>query len=75
MRWSPPPVGHIKLNWDAAIDRRNKLMRIGLIAWDHASRVRVFACSFHPYISDPPTAESFAARHRASLSLREMHKR
>jgi hypothetical protein len=60
--WFPPPPGTIKLNWDVSIDKNRKLMGVGLIARDHLGAVK--ACGFmaQAYISDPMTAEAYAAR-------------
>lgn len=49
------------------VDRRNKVMEVGLIARDHIGNVRASMWSFHPYISDPSTAEAFVARQGVAL--------
>lgn len=35
LQWSGPPVGVIKVNWDAAIDSSNKKISVRAIVRDH----------------------------------------
>ncbi len=35
-RWSPPPSGFLKINWDAAIDPVLQKTRIGIVIRDEA---------------------------------------
>jgi len=66
-KWSKPPLGRIKLNWNASVDRKNKLMGVGLIARDHTGQVRAPLCTHKPYVIDPTTAEALAARQGVEL--------
>lgn len=65
--WQRPPVGWIKLNWDAAMDHQNGLMGVGLVARDSRGQVQVSLCHFMPYLTDPTVAEAFAARRDVEL--------
>jgi ribonuclease HI len=65
--WQRPPVGWIKLNWDAATDHQNGLMGVGLVARDSRGQVQVSLCHFMPYLTDPTVAEAFAARRGVEL--------
>jgi hypothetical protein len=66
--WSPPPCNGFKINWDAAVDRRKKLIGIGLVARDHLGGVRGVMCSTVAYISDSTLAEALAARKGVELA-------
>jgi hypothetical protein len=61
-RWSKPPVGFVKLNWDAAVDRSKKMVGLGIIAHDSSGIVVVSMCSFHLYVSDSFVAKAMGAR-------------
>ena len=37
--WQPPPRGTMKLNWDEAIDKNNKLMGVGVVVRDSTGGV------------------------------------
>ncbi|XP_040993835.1 uncharacterized protein LOC121240415 [Juglans microcarpa x Juglans regia] len=37
--WSPPPLHTYKINWDAAIDKRNCKVEIEIIVRDHSGQV------------------------------------
>jgi hypothetical protein len=66
--WSPPPCNGFKINWDAAVDRRKKLIGIGLVARDHLGGVRGVMCSTVAYISYSTLAEALAARKGVELA-------
>jgi ribonuclease HI len=60
-RWLRPAANSIKLNWDAALDNRKKIMGMGIIARDHSGEVKATMCDVIPYIRDPSVAEALAA--------------
>jgi hypothetical protein len=66
-RWEKPPEGTLKLNWDAAVDRINRKIGMGVVARDHEGRVIAMTCGPHLHISDPPMAEAMAAREAVQL--------
>jgi hypothetical protein len=53
VRWLRPATNSIKLNWDAALDNRKKIMGMGIIARDHSGEVKAAMCDVIPYIRDP----------------------
>jgi hypothetical protein len=55
------------MNWDAALNRRNKLMGVGLIAWDHSGTVRASMCIVVPYVFDPMIIEAIGAQKRVEF--------
>ncbi|XP_059441827.1 uncharacterized protein LOC132174149 [Corylus avellana] len=57
VKWQPPPANMVKMNWDAAVNVKEKRVGLGLIARDSTR--------------DPITAESMAALH-AVLFSKEM---
>jgi hypothetical protein len=59
--WVPPLYGVIKINWDAAICKREEKMGMGFIARDYSGRVLVSFCASKPYILDPGIAEVVSA--------------
>jgi hypothetical protein len=47
-----PPTGIIKLNWDAALDRKNNKMRVGPIVRDSSREVLIALSTIVPFIYD-----------------------
>jgi hypothetical protein len=68
-QWSKPPQGVYKLNWDAAVDRKQRLIGVGIVARDCKGKVLAARCSFHRYISNPAVAEAFGAKICAEFGL------
>jgi len=59
--WSPPPNGFIKLNWDAAINKKKGWIGLGIIARDYLGNC-LGVCSLTKILQmDAKTAESLAA--------------
>jgi hypothetical protein len=67
IKWSPPPPGVVKINWDAFVDKSGKLMGMGILARDHRGKVLGAMCLVQRYISDAATAEALGARRGAEL--------
>lgn len=61
-QWTKPPQGVYKLNWDAAVDRKHKMIGVGIVTRDSNGKVLAARCSFHRYISNPSVAEAFGAK-------------
>jgi len=61
-RWINPAPSCIKINWDAALDGRKKIMGMGIIARDCIGVVKAAMCAVIPYIRDPTVAEALGAR-------------
>ncbi|XP_059436112.1 uncharacterized protein LOC132169039 [Corylus avellana] len=59
--WEKPPLGIVKLNWDAAIDVGRQKMGVGIIARDHAGNVLAVFCASRPLVIDPTVAEDIVA--------------
>jgi len=55
------PLGQIKINWYAAMDQKNKVMGVGIIARDHNGHVRASMCTITPYVLNSTVAEALAA--------------
>jgi hypothetical protein len=68
-KWKKPPHGVIKLNWDAAIDKNNQRMGIGIIARDHNGNIVAAFVATRLYITDPSSAEALAAWKMAELCV------
>lgn len=51
-RWSLPPIGFVKSNWDVAVDSTGKRMGVGLVLWNHNGEVVAAMCSIRKYIID-----------------------
>jgi len=61
-RWLKPATNSIKINWDAAMDGRKKIMGMGIVARDCHGEVKAAMCDIIPYIRDSTAAEAIAAR-------------
>lgn len=65
--WKPPSADTVKVNWDAAIDKRKNLMGVGDIARNHFGEVLAAQCAVQRYIVDPAVAEAIGAKMGAAL--------
>jgi hypothetical protein len=54
--WTKPPVGVIKINWDAAMDLHSSMAGLGTVARDFEGRVLAMSSSTCQQISHPTTA-------------------
>lgn len=68
-QWSKPPQGFIKLNWDAALNRDQKWIGVGIVSRDSNGKVIAHKCSYYRYISDPLVAEAFGAKLCAEFGM------
>jgi hypothetical protein len=68
--WSAPSDGWTKVNWDASMDVKQKVLGIGLIARDNLGRVKGSMCYASKYLLDPSVAEAFGARLGAEFDRR-----
>lgn len=68
-RWSKPPPGATKINWDASIDQACNRMGLGVVVRDSSGELRgsLFA-SVHG-ITDLDVAEAMAAWRAANLCI------
>jgi hypothetical protein len=60
-------MGFVKINWDAALDKKKKLMGVGVVVRNSIGGVLAMQCSTRPYINDPTVAEAIAFWTVASL--------
>ena len=60
-RWTKPPIGVIKINWDAAMDSHTRTAGLGTVARDYKGRVVIMSSSIRQHISHPTTTETLAA--------------
>ena len=68
--WTSPPVGYVKVNWDASISKQQNKMGVGLAVRDHTGQVWVMACATKDFINDPTTAEAVGAWFTVALAKR-----
>jgi ribonuclease HI len=69
-RWQPPQGNMIKINWDAAIDNKNGVVGVGVIARDaQGCCVSAYSVTMNMTVS-PATAKALAALH-ATIFARE----
>jgi len=61
IRWSKPPMGSIKFNWDASLDHTSKRMEVGIIARASTGKFYASLVSTMPFICDREVAEAMAA--------------
>lgn len=70
-RWSPPPVGSMYINVDAALFSSSRQMGVGVVIRNHLGEC-VAACSeLIPNVVVPELAEAFAIRRALSLAGEE----
>jgi len=67
-RWSPPPVGVIKVNWDASINEVKDWVGMGIIARDSNGLCMGAKCIPIRAQTDPKTAEFMAALQAVQFS-------
>ncbi|KAF5460015.1 hypothetical protein F2P56_019915 [Juglans regia] len=66
-RWSPPPEGLFKMNWDASVDKDRGRIGIGVIIRDHKGLMTAALRMSRPLYPDPTLAEACGAYEAASL--------
>ena len=57
IKWTPPPNGCFKANWDIALNRKTKWMGIGVIIRDDQGLVSSTLCQTKEGFLEPVTAE------------------
>jgi hypothetical protein len=67
VRWEKPPLGVLKLNWDAALHTETQTMGVGVVIRDDRGDCVAALARVVPYIADLLTAETVAAWHAAQL--------
>jgi ribonuclease HI len=70
VEWTKPPLGTIKLNWDASIDKVRNRMGVGVIARDHNGQAIAMFCSTKGGVQDPTMAEAVAVWEAVELAHR-----
>jgi hypothetical protein len=68
-RWTKPPVGVTKFNWDAAINVEKQMMGLGIVGRDHNGQICLAVSDCRRFIMDPTTAEAFGAWKLAALCV------
>ncbi|XP_062169087.1 uncharacterized protein LOC133875100 [Alnus glutinosa] len=66
-QWVKPSAGTVKINWDATLCSRKKIMGVGVVARDATGAVKAALCSYLPYVTDPSVAESLGVRKAVEL--------
>ncbi|XP_035551702.1 uncharacterized protein LOC118349877 [Juglans regia] len=66
-KWIAPPLDVFKANWDAAIDKGNSRLGIGVIVRNSEGSVMASLCSSMDLIPDPLLGEAVAARRASSF--------
>jgi hypothetical protein len=59
--WKPPQGNMIKINWDAALDKKRKIIGMGFIARDARGAFLAAGTNFLKLDAEPVMAESIAA--------------
>jgi len=65
--WNPSNADTVKVNWDAAVDKRKNLMGVGVIARNNSGAVLAAQCAVQRFILDPAIAEVIGAKMGAKL--------
>jgi hypothetical protein len=67
--WQKPPIGILKVNWDAAVDGGGKKIGMGAIVRDFDGKALAMMCDSLDLIHNPLLAEALAARRAVELCL------
>ncbi|XP_041025440.1 uncharacterized protein LOC121265838 [Juglans microcarpa x Juglans regia] len=68
-RWIAPPLDMFKANWDAAIDKINSRVGIGVIVRNSEGAVMASLCSSMDLFPDPLLGEAIATRRDSSFCV------
>lgn len=60
-KWTPPPAGQCKVNWDVSIDSKHKRMGFGIIVRDHNGLVSAAKSEVAQILQEPVTGEAMGA--------------
>lgn len=71
INWRPPPLGWLKVNWDAAVDKSNGRIGLGVVIRDHLGQMYASKSQTRHGYLEPVAAEAMAAL-LASLLCCEM---
>ncbi|XP_040987666.1 uncharacterized protein LOC121235384 [Juglans microcarpa x Juglans regia] len=66
-RWIAPPLDVFKVNWDAAIDKGNSRLGIGVMVRNSEGAVMASLCSSMDLFPNPLLGEAVAARRASSF--------
>jgi ribonuclease HI len=66
--WQPPPNNKIKINWDAALNAKERRIGLGIIARDSRGNFLAARSKTLEYSADPSTAKALAALHAVLFS-------
>jgi hypothetical protein len=67
VRWKKPPLGVLKINWDAALLKETQKMGVGVVIRDDRGDCVAALARIVPYIVDLLTAETVAVWHAVQL--------
>ncbi|XP_059429170.1 uncharacterized protein LOC132162980 [Corylus avellana] len=71
--WQPPPSGMVKLNWDAAVDAKEKIIGLGIVGRDEkGSFLAALSKQMRTDIS-PVGAEIYAALHAVQFCIEQCY--
>jgi hypothetical protein len=59
--WKPPPIGVVKVNWDASLNVKEHYIGIGIVARDHYGNVLGARAVTKIAVCAPKVAEAMAA--------------
>jgi len=65
VKWNKPPLGLLKINWDAALQKETKMMSVGIVVRDDSGCFVAALSRIVHYIVDPLTGETVAVWHAA----------
>jgi hypothetical protein len=58
LKWLKPPLDWLKCNWDAAVDKKRKMMGVAIVVRDALGLVVYAAIRSIPFITDPMVVEA-----------------
>ena len=69
-RWTKPPYGVIKLNWNAAVNEERQMIGVGIIGRDHNDHIYLVFTACRRFITDPTSAEAMATWTLADICVK-----
>ncbi|XP_042976308.1 uncharacterized protein LOC122307474 [Carya illinoinensis] len=68
-KWEKPAGWTVKVNWDAAVDAKNRRVGAGVVIRDSEGELLACLCSICDHVQNPLVAEALALRRAAILSV------
>ena len=58
IKWENPPIGCLKINWDASVDQVRRKTGVGVVLRNHEGEIVAAQCITRNLLSNPTAAEA-----------------